>query len=78
MHTHLTRHTWPRRAQHAPKHVPNCDDSQEECDQELQAVHCYHHACALRKAQPEGDHVDVQRTGGKYSYPHVHELRGTH
>ncbi len=33
----------------------NCDYSEEPCDQTLQAIHCYHHACALRKAGRPGD-----------------------
>lgn len=53
----------------------NCDYSEEECDQELQAVHCYHHACVLRKAQQESDHVDLQKTGGEYMYPNLYIQR---
>lgn len=33
----------------------NCDYSEEECDSTLQAVYCFHHACALRKAGRPGE-----------------------
>lgn len=51
--------------------VLNCDYNDEDCDMSLRTVYCYHHACALRRTAPEGDHVDLKNTNGEYIYPSV-------
>ncbi len=39
--------------------VLNCDMSNEPCDNTLQAVYCYHHACAMRKAVQDAVTVQI-------------------
>lgn len=58
--------------------VLNCDVSGEKCDITLQSVQCYHHICAMRKAWPEKDFVDLGDTSGKYEYPAVALSLGTY